>query len=209
MKILLIGDSITDMDRNRTTDFAFDSYGFAYPFFIAGELESEFPAKYQIYNRGISGNRIVDLYSRIKIDCWNLQPDVISVLIGVNDVWHEIGLKNGVEIDRYERIYRMFIEDTKKVLPNVKFMILEPFVLNGTATCDNYDEFLKVKDYAKVARKIAEDENCIFVPLQQRFDELAEKFGGENWLYDGVHPSVAGAKIIADEWLKAFKKLCD
>lgn len=207
MKILLTGDSITDMGRCRDTDFSYNSYGFAYPFFIEGELATRFPGKFLVYNRGISGNRIVDVYARIKMDCCNLEPDVVSVLIGVNDVWHEIDWKNGVDLERYERIYRMFITDVKKMLPDVRFMLLEPFVLKGSATTERWDEFVKVKDYAKVVRNIAEDNKCVFVPIQERLDKLSEKYGTAQWLFDGVHPSIAGAKIISEEWLKAFEAM--
>ena len=126
MRILLTGDSITDMFRDRNTDFGAMSYGVSYPYQIQAELGTDDPGKYEILNRGISGNRVVDLYARIKSDCWNLSPDVVSVLIGINDVWHEIMSRNGVELDRYEKVYRAFIEDTQKALPGVRFMLMEP-----------------------------------------------------------------------------------
>ncbi len=207
MKILCMGDSITDMSRNKEKDFTPSSYGNGYPFFIEGELSTKYPTKHIVINRGISGNRIVDIYARIKSDCWNLQPDLISILIGVNDVWHEIGGRNGVSLERYERFYRMYIEDTLKVLPNVKFMLLEPFVLKGLATEAHFEDFCQVKEYAKVVKKLSEEYNCTFVPLQARFDELAKKYGEGYWLSDGVHPAVAGSKIISEEWLKRFYEL--
>ena len=86
MKILMFGDSITDAYRNRELDNDISSYGHGYVKYVAGYLLCENPEKYEIINRGISGNRIVDLYARIKCDCWNLNPDFISILIGVNDV---------------------------------------------------------------------------------------------------------------------------
>ena len=133
MRIVFYGDSITDAGRNRDKDFHHSSYGAGYVRDVASDLLNQNPLGFEIINRGISGNRIVDLYARIKTDLWNLNPDIISILIGVNDVWHEIGSKNGVELDRFERVYRMLIEDTKKVLPNAKIVILEPFVLKGIA----------------------------------------------------------------------------
>ena len=88
-------------------------------------------------------------------------------------------------------------------------MILEPFVLRGTKTdYDNrYETFVKVKDYAAKAKELAEEYGLTFVPLQEKFDEAAEKYGEKYYLYDGVHPDVAGAALIAGEWLKAFKKM--
>ena len=207
MRILFLGDSITDMSRNREADFEFNSYGYGYPMFIAGELHYNTPTEYEIINRGIGGDRIVDLYARIKKDVWNLKPDVLNILIGVNDVWHELYGGNGVDIKRWEKMYRMLIEDTKKALPNVKIIICEPFVLKESATEEKYDEFLAVKEYAKVAKQIAEDYKLNFVPLQEKFDLATEKYGVKYYVPDGVHPSVAGAKLIANEWLKVFETL--
>ncbi|MBQ3492527.1 MAG: SGNH/GDSL hydrolase family protein [Clostridia bacterium] len=206
MRIVFYGDSITDAGRNRDKDFHHSSYGSGYVRDVASDLLNQNPLGFEIINRGISGNRIVDLYARIKTDLWNLNPDIISILIGVNDVWHEIGSKNGVELDRFERVYRMLIEDTKKVLPNAKIVILEPFVLKGIATEENYDRFLSVKEYAKVSEQIAKDYNLSFIPLQEKFNKEAEKFGASTCLADGVHPALYGARIIADEWMKKFNE---
>ncbi len=205
MRILFYGDSITDMGRSRDYDRNAWGYGIGYPSFVAGSLLKDGPEKYDILNRGIGGNRIVDLYARAKIDLWNLAPDVLSILIGINDIWHEIGQKNGVDLERFNRIYRMLLDDTKKYLPDLKIMLLEPFVLEGSATSARMEEFLEVKKYAAVVKKIAEDYGCVFVPLQEKFDEYAEKYGAKHYLYDGVHPDAAGARLIADEWLKAFQ----
>ena len=210
MKIVFFGDSITDMSRARNSDGKVESYGDGYVFFVAGKLLSENPQKYEIINRGISGNRVVDLYARIKGDVWNQQPDVLSILIGVNDVWHELSENpNGVDLTRWEKVYRMLIEDTKERLPNTKIMILEPFVLHGRATDfnDKYEDFQQVKLYAAKAKEIAKDYGLTFVPLQEKFDKAAEKYGEQYYLYDGVHPDVAGAALIAGEWLKAFEKM--
>ncbi len=212
MKIVFYGDSITDMNRARDqADGSVFSYGVGYTNFVVGELTYENPKKYECINRGISGNRVVDLYARVKADVWNHKPDVLSILIGVNDVWHEISHENGVELPRWERVYRTMIEETKQRLPDVKIMILEPFILEGSATDgeERWQRFQAVKEYAKVAKKIAEDYNLTFVPLQKKFDEAEAKFGGDYYTFDGVHPLAAGAKMIASEWLKAFKENID
>ena len=214
MKILFFGDSITDMNRNRanpTSDNVF-SYGSGYPIFIASELYKNNPNDYEIINRGISGNRIVDLYARVKSDVWDENPDVLSILIGINDVWHEVCGNNGVDLERFEKVYRMLIEDTLKVLPNVKIILCEPFVLKGSATenteeiPNKYNKFLEVYEYAKVVKKIAQDFNLSFVALQDEFNKKSQKYGVEPYLFDGVHPMIAGAKLIADEWLKVFNQ---
>lgn len=207
MKILFYGDSITDMGRDRENENPAFKMGVGYPNFIAGELAYENPNGYEFVNRGISGNRIVDLYARVKADVWNHNPDVLSILIGVNDIWHEIVYKNGVDVARYEKVYRMLIEDTKERLPNLKIILCEPFVLQGPSTVENWESFLAVKEYAATVKKLAEEYGLYFLPLQAKFDEEAEKNGAEHYLYDGVHPAAAGAKLIATEWLKLFEKI--
>ena len=206
MKILCFGDSITDMGRDKNAE-SFDPWclGYGYPYVLSSKFSEEDPLKHQIINRGISGNRIVDLYARIKCDVWNLKPDVLSILVGINDIWHEIENKNGVELERFDKVYRMLIEDTLKVLPDLKIILLEPFVLRGTATDGKQTHFAKVKEYSKAIKKIAEDFGAEFVPLQSKLDECAQKYGAEKILWDGVHPTVAGSTIIANEWLKVFK----
>ncbi len=206
MKIEFFGDSITDAGRNRENLEHFSAMGAGFVRQIAGNLLAESPEKYEIINRGISGNRIVDLYARIKVDCWNLEPDVLSILIGVNDVWHEINHQNGVDIERFERVYDMLLSDTKKRLPNVKIILCEPFVLLGSATEEKYEEFLIVKEYAKVVKRLADKYKIPFLPLQEKFDEAAKMHDAKYYLIDGVHPNIAGATLIANEWQKLFKE---
>ena len=205
VKVLLYGDSITDAGCNRQADIGtLSSYGAGFVRAIAGDLSARDPKKYTVINRGVSGNRIVDLYARIKSDVWNLEPDVLSILIGINDVWHEISNKNGVDLERFERIYRMLLQDTLDRLPNLKIMICEPFVLEGSSTKEEMERFLEIKEYAKVAEKLAQEFHAFYLPLQEDFEQKAEQFGAEYYLADGVHPTIAGAQLIADKWLKLF-----
>ena len=151
------------------------------------------------------GNRIVDLNWRVKDDVWVHNPDLVSILIGINDVWQGIELGKGVDLPTFEKEYRLLLENTKRQLPNVKFILCEPFVLTGSATEEKYEDFLEVKKYAAVVEKLASEYGFPFVALQDKFDEAAEKYGTLHYLYDGVHPDVAGGKLIADEWVKTFK----
>ena len=204
-KILFLGDSITDMGRDYNRDDVF-GLGMAYPFVVASELSRIDPLNYKVYNRGISGNRVVDLYARIKKDVWNLEPDYLGILIGINDIWHEIDIANGVDIERYEKVYRMLVEDTIKNVPGIKIALMEPFVLSGSATNNAKEKFDEIKDYAKVVKKIAKDYNLSFIPLQNKFDDYSNKYTPEAYLVDGVHPTIAGATLIADSWLEYFKE---
>ena len=211
MKIVMFGDSITDAGRDRAIDYGLYSYGHGYVKFVAGELLFKDPEEYKILNRGISGNRVVDLYARIKADVWNEQPDVLSILIGINDIWHEVSCGNGVDIVRFEKVYRMLIEDTLQRLPNLKIILCEPFVLTGSATGeadgDSFKKFSEVRTYAKVVKKIAEDYGLYFLPLQEILAEAAKKWHPSAILADGVHPAMAGAKLIANEWLSCFENV--
>lgn len=214
-KILFQGDSITDAGREREWIY---SWGKSYPFLVEAELGYEKPTEYEYINRGISGNRIVDLYARMKEDIVNLKPDYISFLIGVNDVWHEFGNHRGVDAEKYEKIYTMLIEEIKEALPKVKIMILEPFCLRATATENTEEEPDKwnifsseVRKRAEKAKKVAEKFDLPFVTLQDKFDKVSEltadTVGNSYWLWDGVHPTPKGHEVIKREWMKAFKEM--
>lgn len=208
--ILFQGDSITDCDRNRQAHIR---QGFGYATMVQGQLGYECPGKYDFLNRGISGNRIVDVYARIKADIINLKPDYMSLLIGVNDVWHELGGNNGVAPEKFEKIYGMLIEEIKEALPDVKIMLMEPFVLQGPATFDPEDPTVwerfdsLVRANAAAAKRVAEKYDLPFVELQAGFDALAEKAPATYWLADGVHPTAMGHCFIKERWLETFKTL--
>jgi len=203
--ILLQGDSITDMGHSRTDEI---NKGYGYSTLLAGKIAYNYVGKYNVLNRGISGNRVVDLYSRIKRDCINLKPDYMSILIGVNDVWHELAEENGVSADKFKKIYEMYISEIKEALPEIKIIILEPFVLNGSATTEKYDLFRsEVELRAKKAREVANEFSLPFVELQKKLDELAEKVPVEQILYDGVHPNILGASLISEELFNTYKAI--
>ena len=199
-RILFQGDSITDMMRSREND---KFLGIGYPVLVGAELGLDYPNKYEFLNRAVSGNRIVDLYARIKSDIINLKPDIISFLIGINDVWHELDDRhNGVDAEKYYTIYSMLISEIKAALPETQIMILEPFVLKGEETEKEWEYFRTETDKrAEKAKKIAEKFNLKFVPLQSKFDEKVKIAESSYWLWDGVHPNYPGHEIIKREWI--------
>ena len=207
MKILFQGDSITDAARDRNDD---TMLGRGYALLVETELGFEEPGKYEFINRGIGGDRVLDVYTRMRTDILDIKPDVMSILIGVNDVWHGLAEsdKDGIDADRYYKIYDMLIGDIKRELPDLKIMILEPFVLKGWATEEQLDAFNSgVRERARMAKKIAEKYNLPFIPLQEGFTELSKKAEESYWLADGVHPTIKGHEYIKREWLKTFNKL--
>ena len=208
MKILFQGDSITDAGRNREN---LADLGKGYAKLVACEMEFEEPGVHDFINRGISGNRIVDVFARIKKDIINLQPDVMSLMIGVNDVWHEFSHQNGVDAKKFEMIYELLIGEIKEALPDIKIMLLGAYVENGAAIVEkewDYPIFrAEVEKRAQIAEKIAKKYGFPFVDLQKRFDEAVERGPLESFTRDGVHPTNGGIELIKRAWLEAYREL--
>lgn len=203
-KFLFQGDSITDASRVKENERCL---GQGYATIVAAQLGLENPGKIDFVNKGISGNRIVDLYARIKSDIINLKPDYLSILIGINDVWHEHSYQNGVDANKFEKIYSMLIEEIKEALPDVKIFILEPFVCHGTAADENWDYFYsETLERAKAAQRVAEKFNLRFIPLQDKFLKAETVAPCDYWTLEGVHPTAMGHGIIAGELIEAVKK---
>ena len=202
MKTFLFqGDSITDANRDDENE---ESLGFGYAFLLASEFENK---KIRFINRGKGGDRITDVYARIKEDIINLKPDFMSVLIGVNDVSHELTMNCGVSPEKFGKIYGMLIEEIRECLPEIKIIILEPFVMKGICTEKLWDGFnTEVRKMAEVSKQVAEKYGLDFVPLQERFDELAGVDGASHWSADGIHPTAEGHRIIKEELKKAVEE---
>ncbi|MBQ2743424.1 MAG: SGNH/GDSL hydrolase family protein [Oscillospiraceae bacterium] len=210
--ILFQGDSITDAERLRSDDL-FRGHGYAT--LISAKLGFDYPNKYAFINRGIKNNTVVDLYNRRKEDIFNLKPDIMSILIGVNDAAvHNSTPENpdGVCEKIYKKTYTELINETLTNFPYMKIMILEPFLLPGSLSSrgepDVYPAFRhEVELRAYVARKVAESFNLPLIELQSLFDDACKLAPAEYWLFDGVHPTAAGHMLIAKEWLAAFSKI--
>ncbi|HBZ22476.1 MAG TPA: lysophospholipase, partial [Bacteroidales bacterium] len=203
--ILFQGDSITDSGRNKE-DSGFNTarnLGTGYPLLAGAAILNKYEAlNLKIYNKGISGNKVFQLAERWDKDCLEIKPDVLSILIGVNDIWHKLnGTYNGTA-EIYRNDYIALLERTIKALPNVKLIICEPFAVKGVKAVDDkwYPEFF---DYQKAAKDIARQFRATFIPFQSIFDEAQKRAPGSYWTGDGVHPSLAGAQLMAKAWMKA------
>lgn len=205
-KIVFQGDSITDVGRN-TERGSLKSIGQGYALICTAGLTARYPGEFSVSNRGVSGNRIVDVYARIKRDCWNLEPDVLSCLIGINDVWHEVAAQNGVDAERFHAVYRMLAADTIRRFPKIRMILMEPFVLPGRATEAKWEFFRdETALRSDAVKRVADEFGMSFLPLQEMFDRACEAAPGDYWLGDGVHPTPAGHQLIADRWLALFEK---
>jgi len=205
--ILFQGDSITDAGRKREDAKPNDvgSLGRGYSFLAAASLlEKHADKNLQIYNKGISGNKVYQLAERWDADCLDLKPDVLSILIGVNDFWHT--LTNGYTgtVQKYRDDYKALLTRTKDKLPDVKLIIGEPFAVTGVRAVDDkwYPAF---NDYRAAAREIAVSFGATFIPYQTIFDKAQKIAPGAYWTGDGVHPSIAGNALMAQAWEEAVK----
>lgn len=205
--ILFQGDSITDAGRKKD-DNNFNnptSLGSGYVVQAAGDLLLAFADKgLKIYNKGISGNKVYQLEERWDADCLQIKPDVLSILIGVNDYWHKHNGNYNGTVEIYQKDLRALLDRTKAALPNVKLIIMEPYALKGLKAVDDtwYPEF---DAYRLAAKQIANDYHAHFIPLQAVFNEALKVAPKEYWSADGVHPTLAGAKLIAHAWTKVVK----
>lgn len=205
MKTFLFqGDSITDANRNRDDDESQDSLGFGYASFLASEFEND---EIRFINRGKGGDRITDVYARIKEDIINLKPDFLSIMIGVNDVSHELTMSCGVSPEKFRKIYGMLIEEIRESLPEIKIVILEPFIMKGICTEKLWDEFnTEVRKMAEISKQVAEKYKLDFVPLQDKFDELSDESDTCYWTEDGIHPTAEGHRVIKEKTQNVIEK---
>lgn len=210
MKILFQGDSITDAGRDRTL---LQYMGNGYVSEIAMRFERG-GLNHKIENTAISSNRICDIYARWIEDTLNHNFDVLSILCGINDVGFQIREGKGVHTEKYKFIYDRMLYEVVKKNPNAAIVILEPYVFKRNMENDNInnrnDIFLnyglwrkEVDEKAAVSKELAEKYNGIFVPLARIFDEYTKKHDVCDLTTDGIHPTLKGHKMIADEWIKA------
>lgn len=206
--ILFQGDSITDGNRGRNEDLN-HIHGHGYQYILASEMYADnFDKDIDILNRGISGNRIANLYGRWKEDCLNIKPTVLSVLIGINDIYGNFQFGNGSDKERFKKIYRLMLDEVLEVNPEVVLVIMEPFF--GTCKDDSeWDKYAKdnIGAYALASKEIAEEYNAVFVPLQDIFDDYAKKTDIFNILWDGVHPTTGGHQLIVRRWKECVEPI--
>jgi lysophospholipase L1-like esterase len=204
--ILFQGDSITDAGRNRGRLGPNDPAGFGrgYPFLLASYLLARHPERdLKIYNRGISGNKVPDLDARWEKDAIQLKPDLISILIGVNDIWHKLNGRYKGTVEDYEKGYGALLKRTKKALPGVRIVVCDPFVLRCGAVNDGW--FPEFEHRRAAAKRVSEAAGATWVPFQKMFDDAIKKAKPRYWAPDGVHPSMAGHALMAMTWMESVR----
>lgn len=199
-RILFQGDSITDGNRGRSAD-PNHILGHGYAFIIAAKFGAAFPEKkLEFFNRGVSGNTVLDLEKRWQKDTLDLKPDVLSILIGVNDRGH------GVPFDQYEQTYDKLITQAKAANPQLKLVLCEPFMLDTKATTPQHgsqnEDIVKRQE---IVARLAKKHGAALVHFQAALDHATERAPAAHWVWDNVHPTYSGHQILADEWERTVR----
>jgi len=197
MTILFQGDSITDRGRDRNDPHGLGS---GYAFMVASQLAARFSQlNLSFYNRGISGDRMIDLLNRWDKDCIELKPGLVSILVGINDTWRRFDSNDPTPVEHFEKRYREILTRTREEL-NPLFVIGEPFVLPVPEDRKAWREDLDPRIH--VVRELAREFDAIYIPYDGIFAAASSYAPPEYWAADGVHPTMAGHALMANAWLR-------
>jgi len=199
-RVLFQGDSITDGNRGRSED-PNHILGHGYVFIIAAQYGAAFPAlNLTFINRGISGNKVTDLERRWQQDTIDLKPDVLSILIGVND-------NGNVPLEQYEQVYDKILAAAETANPNIHLVLGEPFCLPVGRVKDNWATFSKgIQAEREAVDRLARKHHAL-VKFQQAFDAACRRAPADHWIWDGIHPTYSGHQIMADEWVRTVREV--
>lgn len=198
MTILFQGDSVTDCWREHTPDGLGDGYAQMVSQ-ACGALCRDMDLKF--VNRGVSGNRCRNLLERYEKDILQVKPDILSILVGINDTWRCFDSDDACSIERFESEYRTLLDRVKKDLPACKLILMQPFLLHTLPDQWAWREDLDAK--ATLVSRLAREYKAMYIPLQGMFDQLVT--GGidpADLSQDGVHPTALGHRYIAIEYMK-------
>jgi len=203
-RLVFLGDSITDMKWGRNERDRNHYLGHSYVYLIASRLGVDMPeAGLEFFNRGISGNKVGDLRSRWQKDAIDMKPDLLSILIGVNDV-SQGGGKN-VPLDRWEADYRFILDSSRQANAALRLVLLDPFVLrSGRLQGEDPWKYWRrqVDKMGGIVARLAEQYHAVHVKTQDLFDVAARMASPGHWIWDGVHPLPQGHELIARHWLQ-------
>ena len=204
MKILFQGDSVTDAGRDRSDPH---DMGNGYPRYASAMIQDSFPdTELEFVNLGIGGNRTEHLVERLETDFMEIQPDIVSIMIGINDVWHHYS--HGIETsdEQFEQNYRAVL-DAIKTRTSARILMIQPFLLETVDPAKQaYTEELARKQ--AIVKKLADEYADAYLPL----DEILHAETEEEPAYyaaDGVHPTPDGACFIGEAYLGAIAKLIE
>ena len=205
VRLLFQGDSITDMKWGRNQKDRNHYLGHSYVYLIAARLGMDMPeVQLDFYNRGMSGHKVSDLKNRWQKDTIDLKPDWLSILVGVNDVSR--GERSTLDFRKWEEDYRFLLARSQKENPNLRIVLMDPFVLRMTRL--SADDVWKrwrgeIDKLGEIVNRLAREFKAVHIETQKIFDQAAHEVSPEHWIWDGVHPLPQGHELIARNWLQA------
>lgn len=200
--ILFQGDSITDAGRDRSEP---ENLGSGYAMLAASWFQALYPEKQvRFLNRGISGDRAIDLAARWQEDCLDLRPTWLSLLVGINDTWRRYDSGQTTSAAAYEDTYRSLLESVL-ASGKTRLILCEPFLLHISTDMDAWREDLDPR--IAVVRKLAREYHALYIPFDGLFAQAAARREPAFWAGDGVHPTSAGHALMAQAWLRAVKAI--
>jgi lysophospholipase L1-like esterase len=206
---LFQGDSITDGNRGRDQKDLNHVMGHGYACNIAGRIGADFAHNdFHFYNRGISGNTVADLKGRWQTDALDIKPDVLSILVGVNDTNAYIrNISAGDPLNQFETDYRNILTQSRQQNPDLLIILGLPFVYPGSRTNEHFDLWKNsVAQRKEIVLKLAAEFNAIVVDYSALFDKAMKNTPVTYWIWDGVHPTVSAHELMAREWIKQISE---
>lgn len=205
LRILFQGDSLTDAFRKPEEINPAYQLGNGYAFLVAARLARSQAGKFAFFNRGVSGDTVGRLSDRWQVDALDLRPDVLSVLVGINDTGLAIRGKPSASDAEFATTYRRLLEALRTINPATRFILVEPFVLEAGEVTAEWRAHLQPRQ--KIIAEIAREFGGVFVPVQAEFDRMLAQAPAAYWAYDGFHPTHAGFQLLADAWLAAAEPM--
>jgi len=207
-RVLFQGDSITDGGRWRNSSDPNHIFGQGYPFLIAARLGALHPERRLVFlNRGVSGDRVTDLLRRWPEDTLALKPDVVSILVGVNDVLLALQNHTRVSPREFAADYDRLLAATVRALPGVRLVLGEPFIEPGARTNADWAAWQEdIRALQAVVAQLGAKYHAPVVPYQKVFDDACGRAPVDTWIWDGVHPTAAGHELMAQEWIRVVRE---
>ena len=207
-RLLFQGDSITDMNWGRNQKDRNHYLGHSYVFLLASRLGVDMAeANLEFFNRGVSGNKVSDLRKRWHKDAIEMNPDWLSILVGVNDVSQ--GRGQPIDLKKWEGDYRHILNESRKINPDLNIVLMDPFVLRMTRlSSDDQWKYWRgeIDKLGQIVSRMAKDFDAVHIETQKIFDQAARYTSPQHWIWDGVHPLPQGHELIARNWLQAVAK---
>lgn len=203
-RIVFIGDSITDSGRREDPN----QIGTGYVRIIHDYLIVTYPdKKLDILNKGISGDRVTDLAFRWGTDVIELDPDIISISIGINEVWRQLDqtVLDQVYPDKFEEIYDNLLTQVKEKT-TAQVILMEPTVIEEHIQSEGNKKLIP---YVEIVHKLAVKYQAMVVPTHKEFIDYLKKTSKYKLTTDGVHMNTAGNMLMAKSWLNTTKYLFD